>query len=75
MGPRIAAVLAAAALLWLAAAPARAAATVFLDELTWTELRDAVKAGVDLAAWVRAGQLLFFLAQKIGEFSISSCFL
>ena len=45
MGPRIAAVLAAAALLWLAAAPARAAATVFLDELTWTELRDAVKAG------------------------------
>lgn len=34
-----------AALLALAAGPARAADTVFLDELTWTELRDAVRAG------------------------------
>jgi creatinine amidohydrolase len=33
-------------LLFLAgAAPARAAGTVFLEELTWTELRDLVKAG------------------------------
>src|SRR5204863_402004 len=32
-------------LLMAAAAPARAAGTVFLEELTWTELRDLVKAG------------------------------
>src|SRR5258706_7481250 len=32
-------------LLLVPAAPARAAGTVFLEELTWTELRDLIKAG------------------------------
>jgi len=34
-----------AALLWLPVRAAHAASTVFLDELTWTELRDAIAAG------------------------------
>lgn len=33
------------ALLWLPVGPAHGATTVFLDELTWTELRDTIAAG------------------------------